>query len=49
MGRYIIFTADDEEPECGQCDHICDFDCENLCGTEHGWWGYERTEIIEAE
>ena len=42
----IIYTADDEEPECGKCDHNCDgFNCSKYCGPEHGWNGYCRTEF----
>jgi hypothetical protein len=44
----IEFTADDEMPDCGKCDHICDdFNCCDWCGPEHGWWGYRRTERIK--
>ena len=47
MGRRIIFTADDEMPDCLSCDH-CDY-CDNgkCCGPEYGWARYERTERIE--
>ena len=45
MVEYIEYTADNEMPDCGHCDHICDdFKCEKFCGSEHGWWGYRRTE-----
>ena len=41
-----VYTADDEMPDCGRCDHICDgFKCDKSCGPEHGWWGYCRTEV----
>ncbi len=46
-----IYTADDEEPKCGQCDNLCDGSddlCINRCGSEHGWYGYVRT-VIESE
>lgn len=50
MDRYndkIVFTADDEEPNCGRCDNMDasdDFCTE--CGK--GWWcHYQRTEIEE--
>jgi hypothetical protein len=47
MYEYVTHTADDEMPYCHQCDHICtDFFCEKLCGPEHGWNGYIRTERI---
>ena len=41
------YTADDEEPNCGNCDHVCcesDYPCKN-CGPEYGWAYYTRTEI----
>lgn len=45
MAELIEYTVEDEMPDCGQCDHVCDnFNCEKLCGPEHGWWGYRRTE-----
>ena len=45
-----IYTADDEEPDCELCDHLCDESddlCVNGCGSEHGWYGYVRT-VIES-
>lgn len=40
----IIWTADDEYPDCGICDNQdCDGCCEN-CGAEFGWKHYERKE-----
>lgn len=54
IGNKLIeeYTADDEEPDCGRCDHICDSEewCTEHCGAEHAWIGYRRTEeeiIIE--
>ena len=49
MAEYIEYTADDEMPDCCQCDHICDnkFNCEKCCGPERGWWGYRRTVRVE--
>lgn len=48
MKKYKIYTADDEEPKCNCCDHICDdFACNKLCGPEHFWNGYERTELVK--
>ena len=40
----IIFTADDEEPNCTVCDNQ-DFygRCKN-CGAKYGWRYYERRE-----
>lgn len=44
------YTAEDEMPDCGECDHICDaFDCRKLCGPKHGWAGYRRTEVIRQD
>lgn len=45
-----IFTADNEFPDCGQCDHVCD-DMEycNKCGPEYGWANYRRTEWEEEK
>lgn len=52
MNEKIVYTADDEEPDCGRCDN-CDLDseyfCVNSCGPEHGWYGYQRTEYIDDE
>lgn len=45
--RKETYTADDEELKCGRCDHFGnDFDCCNLCGSEHGWNGYNRTDLV---
>lgn len=44
------YTAADEEPNCGRCDHVCDdFDCSGKCGAENWWAGYIRTESIVDE
>ena len=45
-----IVTADNEEPDCGRCDHICDrYEyCNEQCGAEHWWGGYERS-VLEGE
>ena len=41
----IIYTADDEMPDCGKCDNCCgDFNCTKYCGADHGWYGYQRSE-----
>lgn len=49
MERFDILTADDEEPECGRCNHFDGgFDCEKHCGPEHSWNGYQRT-VEEGE
>lgn len=45
VGRFIIYTADDEMPDCMCCDRCDDdFDCSEFCGSPHGWNGYRRTE-----
>lgn len=42
--RSVIYTADDEEPNCGICDNQdCPGRCEH-CGAEYGWYYYEREE-----
>ena len=49
--RNEVFTADDEEPDCGRCDN-CDGslrNCVKLCGPDHGWYGYQRTESEELK
>ena len=46
----IKFTANDEMPFCGNCDHFDGsdgFKCEEWCGSDHAWFGYRRTEIGE--
>jgi hypothetical protein len=46
----VQYTADHEEPDCGNCEHVCDnFPCEESCGPEHGWHGYNRTETMKDE
>ena len=49
--RRIIYTADDEEPDCGRCDHVYDSDnlCINYCGPEHGWARYVRTDLVMTD
>ena len=49
--RRIIYTADDEEPDCGRCDHVCDSDnlCMDYCGPEHGWARYVRTDLVMTD
>ena len=46
IGRDIVFTADDEMPDCLACDYC---DNGNLCGPEYGWARYKRTERIGSE
>ena len=44
-GSFVVYTADDEMPDCLQCDLCCnDYDCSKFCGAEYGWSGYRRTE-----
>lgn len=46
---HKVYTADDEEPVCGMCDHFCDnFDCSNQCGPDYYWNGYRRTEVKDS-
>lgn len=49
MNEKIVYTADDEEPDCMRCNHIFDSDkwCMEHCGGANGWGGYERTEYLE--
>lgn len=50
MAERVEYTADDDMPDCGRCDHVCDdFKCCDWCGSEHGWWGYRRTEVIDID
>ena len=49
VGHYLIYSADDEMPDCLRCDHFEDnFDCSKYCGAEHGWYGYRRTEDVKG-
>ena len=50
MGRYIVYTADDEMPDCLSCDKCDgDYNCSKFCGPEYGWAGYRRTERMGSE
>ena len=43
-GLRIIYTANDEMPDCMLCDNCDgDFDCSNKCGAKYGWSAYHRT------
>lgn len=43
-----IYNCDDEEPICTRCDNQdCEELCSKMCGPEHGWYGYQRTEEEE--
>ena len=38
------YNADDEEPDCGRCVHVCDSqDICNKCAS--GWMNYKRIEV----
>ena len=45
---YKIYSADDEEPMCINCD-VCDSCDGEGCGGEYGWAKYARTAIIVDE
>ena len=53
MGEEVIYTADDEDPDCGRCDHFDAHDefCAKWCGPDHCWNEYRRTvcESVEGE
>lgn len=44
LDHYVIYTADDEEPDCLMCDHCQCSDLCSECGPEHWWNYYEREE-----
>lgn len=44
----VIYTADDEEPDCMMCDHGQGSDLCNECGPEY-WWHYYRREEQNSE
>lgn len=48
--KTIIYTVNDEEPNCDRCDHcLDDYFCITQCFEENNWIGYERTELLEVE
>lgn len=50
MLKEVIYTADDEEPNCNRCNNVeCECLCIQNCGAEHGWYGYERSELVDIE
>lgn len=51
MAEKIVYTADDEEPNCGRCDHLVDNDklCIEHCSGANSWYGYQRTEYLEDD
>ena len=40
----VIYTADDEEPNCMMCDCGWCIDLCKKCGPKHGWHYYRREE-----
>lgn len=44
LDHCVIYTADDEEPDCMRCDHCQGSDLCSECGPEHWWHYYEREE-----
>lgn len=45
----IIYTADDEMPNCLDCDSCTSgYGCP-ACGPEYGWNGYKRTEWLKSD
>lgn len=44
LDHCVIYTADDEEPDCLMCDHCQSSDLCSECGPEHWWHYYEREE-----
>lgn len=50
MGFYVTYTVDEEDADCGKCNHCSDdYDCSAYCGAGHAWNGYNRTEYVEEE
>lgn len=45
MSRIIQYNADDEEPECRNCDNQDGQKCCEYCGLEYGWANYMRTDL----
>lgn len=43
LGSSIVWTADDEEPDCMMCDYCQGSSLCEECGPEHYWHYYERT------
>lgn len=45
---FISYTADEEEPNCLECDSCTSgYGC-SMCGPEYGWNGYIRTVKVEV-
>ena len=48
--KIVIYTVDDEEPDCNRCDHCGDdYICITQCFEENNWSGYERIELLEVD
>lgn len=47
--RKYYKTADDEEPDCGACDHCSESSLCDACGPEYAWTWYKRTLTPEEE
>lgn len=45
---FIVFDAEDEEPNCISCDNQ-DKCTGEYCGPEYGWYKYQRTESVPIE
>lgn len=46
---YIVLNADDEYPNCMQCNNCFDdYSCEK-CGAKYGWANYERIVTKDKE
>lgn len=45
----VKHTADDENPDCMCCDHVCsDSNTCQYCGPKFGWARYVRTEKVSV-
>ena len=45
----VKYTADDENPDCMCCDHVCsDSNICQYCGPKFGWARYVRTERVNV-
>lgn len=49
MSKVRVHTADDESPKCMRCDNLLDDNKCELCGPEHWWYYYKRTEVEKDE
>lgn len=44
LDGWVIYNADDEEPNCGVCDNQDFMYCCDRCGPTYWWRHYERKE-----